>query len=85
MDPVRKDNGVADISKLRRPMGEILIQWDPNTQQLGFRIVGLTAVEEVGLLQWLINLRMAGHLNLNQSGQVKIVSPEQMPPPPKVS
>jgi hypothetical protein len=84
-DPTRKDNGVANIAQLRRAPGLIVIQWDPNTGQLGYKSEGLTPVEEVGLYTWMTNLRMGGFLNVLPNKQVSIASPTEMPPPPKVS
>lgn len=86
-DPTQKGNGLTpDIAKLRRPLGQIIIEWDPNTLGLGFKINGLMPVEEIGLLQWMINLRMAQHMKVLPTPKVEIASPGQMPPPPsKVS
>jgi hypothetical protein len=85
MDPTRKDNGVPDVAQLRRPMGLFLIQWNPNSGELGFRSEGINPVEEVGLLQWMINLRMGAHLGTLQNKQVQIANPSEMPGPKIVS
>ena len=83
-DPTRKDNGVADIAH-RRPMGGILITWDPNTGGIDVKVNAISPVEEIGLLQWVISLRMGSHLKLLPEQNVSIAQPGQMPPPPKVS
>ena len=82
MDPTQKNGGVPSLASLRRPMGEFVIQWDPNTGQLGFRSVGLNPVEEMGLLTWMINLRMGANLGSLPNKQIQIATPDQVPPPP---
>jgi hypothetical protein len=83
-DPTQKGNGLTPelLEKMKRPVGLFLIQWDPNTGQLGFRSEGLLPVEEVGLLQWMINLRMGAHLGTLPNKQVQIATPGEVPPLP---
>ena len=68
---------MAEMEKIEslpmRPMANILISWNPNTQEIKYQSGGLTIVEEVGLLSWLT------HMRLNQNkvgvGQSNIVVP----------
>lgn len=85
MDPTKNNGGLPQVAQLRRPVGQFVIQWDPNTGQLGFNSQGLNPVEEIGLLQWMINLRMGANLGSLPNKQVQIATPDQLPPGAKVS
>lgn len=84
-DPTKVNGGLPAVAALKRPLGVFVIQWDPNTGQLGFQSQGLNPVEEIGLLQWMVNLRMGFNLRLLENKQVQLADPSQMPAPgPKI-
>ena len=80
-DPTKK---LVDITKLRRPIGRIIIECDPNTGNIGFKVEGLTPIEEVGCAQWYVMLRHAQVMEEAKKA-VKIAPADSVPPPPRVS
>jgi hypothetical protein len=69
-DPTKKHTDFP-----RRDLGQIVIQWDPNTGRLGFNSQGLTPIEEVGVTQWFLSLRMKQFLKDNDNEQVVLAPP----------
>ena len=82
-DPTKR-NPVPGVAQFKRPMGQIVIQWDPNSQGLGFQVQGLTAIEEMGVVEWFRSMRMKAHLSANDQSQVIVAPAGSVPPPPKV-
>jgi hypothetical protein len=81
MDPTNKNGGLTDeqLAQMQRPNGAILITWNPNTGAIDFRNNGVTKLEEIGLLQWCLSMRMCDHLQLlGERSAVKIVGPDQL-------
>lgn len=69
-DPTEVNGGLP-----QRQIGQIVIQWDPNTGRLGFQSQGLTPVEEVGVTTWFTHLRMKMFLEQNDNQQVILAPP----------
>ena len=78
-EPFNPTQKLVDITKLRRPIGRIIIEYDPNTGNIGFKAEGLTPIEEVGCAQWYINLRHAQVME-EAKKSVKVATPDQVPP-----
>lgn len=75
-DPTKK---LVELSKLRRPLGQIIIEYDPNTGKIGFKSQGLTPIEEIGCAQWYIMLRHAQVMD-EASKSVKVAPADSLPP-----
>jgi hypothetical protein len=82
-DPTKK-NQILELAKLRRPIGRIILEYDPNTGRMGFNTEGLVPIEEIGCAQWFIMLR---HEQVMEEAKksVKIAPADSVPPPPRVS
>jgi hypothetical protein len=74
LDPTRKDAGVPNAADFKRSVGAIFIAYDPNNGQLSVKVEGLNPVEELGVLQWAIAMRLGEHsraqAEANQKGKI---------------
>jgi hypothetical protein len=73
-DPTKK-SPVQFIPPGQRPNCKFLIEFNPNTGAISYGSQGFSPVEEVGVLQWMLSLRMAAHLKANEQGNISIPSP----------
>lgn len=82
-DPTKINPPLSMLDRVRaqskRPICQIVIQWDPNTGALGFQSNGCNPVEEVGLYTWMINMRMAAFLNPEATKTVTIAPANAIP------
>ena len=62
-----------------RAMGVIIVSFDPNTQNVGLRVEGLTPVEVTGLLGWCQHLYLASN-KVGSKEEQQMVVPAQVIP-----
>ena len=72
MDPTKKDAGIPNAADFKRAVGAIFIAYDPNTGQLNIKVEALNPVEELGVLQWAIAMRLGEHNRALMEAQQKV-------------
>lgn len=72
-DPTKTNGGLEGLPK--RAIGQIVIQFDPNTGGMAFQSQGMTPIEEIGASVWFTNLRMKAFLEANDNKQVVLAPP----------
>ena len=64
----------------RSPPARFTIEYNPNNGEISYGSQGFLPIEEIGVLNWLIHLRMQANLKANDTGLVTVPA-GALPPP----